>query len=560
LSFHVAIIMDGNGRWARERGLPRIAGHREGANSVRNAVEAAPDLGIDTLTLYAFSEDNWSRPPREVAALMKLLGHYLVQEQRRCIDNGVKLEAIGRRDRLGAPLVGLLERTERATAAGRRLHLRLAIDYSSRSAIVEAARRIQGEPTEEKLSAQLGPDVDLLIRTSANWALGVAYQLQGNRAAARVALTEAISLGQAAGNLFTTILATLSLGDIQVAENKLSVAMETYRRVLHLLGDPPLPVASEAHLGLARIFYEWNDLDAAERHGRQSLHLARQYGRVIDRFIICEVFLARLKLAQGDVASASALLVEASQSARERHFVQRVPEVAAVQVLTLLRQGNLADAAQLAESHDLPISQARVHLARGDPSAALAVLNPVRQQMEAKGWEDERLKLMVLEAVAYAAHGDKDTAVHVLGDALALAGPGGFVRLFVDEGPPMAALLAQSVEHRAQNASIRVYAERLLSVFPEAQNAEHRAQNNATRALRSALERSSAVMEPLSERELEVLQYFAEGLSNQEIASRLYLSPHTVKVHSRNIYGKLGVHNRMQAVARARALGMLPAV
>ena len=166
MSFHVAIIMDGNGRWARERGLPRIAGHREGATSVRNVVEAAPDLGIDTLTLYAFSEDNWNRPPREVAALMKLLGHYLVQETRRCIDNGVRLQAIGRRDRLGAPLVSLLEKTERATSGGRRLHLRLAIDYSARSSIVEAARRMKGEPTEEKLSAQLGPDVDLLIRTS----------------------------------------------------------------------------------------------------------------------------------------------------------------------------------------------------------------------------------------------------------------------------------------------------------------------------------------------------------------------------------------------------------
>jgi LuxR family maltose regulon positive regulatory protein len=405
----------------------------------------------------------------------------------------------------------------------------------------------------------LHPD-NLAIRTSATWALGVAHQIQGNRAAARQALTEAISLGQAAGNLFTTILATLGLGDLQVAENQLSEAAETYRRVLQLLGDPPLPVASEAHLGLARICYEWNDLDAAERHGRQSLHLAQQYGRGLDRFVICELFLAQLKLAQGDLAGSSALLVVAGQSARERQFVQRVPEVAAVQVLTSLRQGNLSDAAQLAESHDLPISQARVHLAQGDPSAALRVLEPVRRQMEAKGWEDERLKVMVLEAVAYAAHGDTDTAVHVLGDALALAGPGGFVRLFVDEGPPMAALLAQSVEHRAQNASIRVYAERLLSVFPESQNTEQRAQNNATRALRSALERSSAVMEPLSERELEVLQYFAEGLSNQEIASRLSLSPHTVKVHSRNIYGKLGVHNRMQAVARARALGMLPAV
>jgi undecaprenyl diphosphate synthase len=164
--FHVAIIMDGNGRWATRRGLPRIAGHRSGANAVRRTIEAAPDLGISILTLYAFSEDNWNRPPREVAALMKLLGRYLVQETDRCIASGVRLEAIGRRDRLPRSLVDLLEESERRTAAGGRLRLRLAIDYSARQAIVEAARRSSRNLTEEHLSALVGPDVDLLIRTS----------------------------------------------------------------------------------------------------------------------------------------------------------------------------------------------------------------------------------------------------------------------------------------------------------------------------------------------------------------------------------------------------------
>ena len=166
--FHVAIIMDGNGRWATRRGLPRVAGHRAGARAVRRTVEAAPDLGISVLTLYAFSEDNWSRPVTEVSALMKLLGRYLVQETRRCIDNGVRLEAIGRRDRLPAPLVGMLEDAERRTAHGRRLLLRLAIDYSSRHAILNAAGRISAadRSAEQRLTALLGPDVDLLIRTS----------------------------------------------------------------------------------------------------------------------------------------------------------------------------------------------------------------------------------------------------------------------------------------------------------------------------------------------------------------------------------------------------------
>jgi undecaprenyl diphosphate synthase len=164
-NMHVAIIMDGNGRWANARGLPRIAGHRTGAEAVRRTIEAAPGLGVSILTLYAFSADNWRRPPREVSALMKLLGHYLVRETDRCIANGVRLEAIGRRDRLPAALVSLLEEAERKTSHGSRLHLRLAIDYSSRQAILDAVRR-NPSVTEETFSQTLGPDVDLLIRTS----------------------------------------------------------------------------------------------------------------------------------------------------------------------------------------------------------------------------------------------------------------------------------------------------------------------------------------------------------------------------------------------------------
>ena len=132
---------------------------------------------------------------------------------------------------------------------------------------------------------------------------------------------------------------------------------------------------------------------------------------------------------------------------RQHNFVHRLPEIAAAQVLTLLHQGNLAAAAHLAETHDLPLSQARVHLAQGDPSAALAVLEPWRRQVEAKGWADERLKVMVLQAVALHAHGEKDQAVQLLVDALALAEPGGFIRLFVDEGAPMAHLLSAAAAH-----------------------------------------------------------------------------------------------------------------
>ena len=166
--FHVAIIMDGNGRWALKRGLPRVAGHRAGAAAVRRVVEAAPDLGIETLTLYAFSEDNWSRPPREVTALMRLLGHYLVEETGRCMKNGVRLQAIGRRDRLPAPLVALLENAEaqRRRAAGAcicgwRWTIPRAGPCWKRRGGWEASVR-----EENIFRRRLGPDVDLLIRTS----------------------------------------------------------------------------------------------------------------------------------------------------------------------------------------------------------------------------------------------------------------------------------------------------------------------------------------------------------------------------------------------------------
>ncbi len=385
---------------------------------------------------------------------------------------------------------------------------------------------------------------NLTSRATAHWTLGFAYWKLGDRAAARLAYTQAIALSQAAGDIFTTILATIGLGNVQEADNQLSLAAQTYRRVLQLAGDQPLQIICEAHLGLARVLYEWNYLDEASQHGRQGLHLARQYERVIDRFVACEVFLARLKLAQGDTAGAATLLAEASQSARQQNFVHRIPEVAAAQVLTLLRQGHLAAAAHLAQMHELPVSQARVHLAQGDPSAALAVFSSWRRQVEARGWEDERLKVMVLQALALQAHGDKDQAVELLCDALALAEPGGFIRLFVDEGRPMAHLLSAA----AALGRMPDYIGKLLAVCKaEEQKSEATSYQPPAQPL----------IEPLSHRELEVLHLIAQGLSNQEISERLVLALETVKGHNKKIFGKLQVQRRTEAVARARELGLL---
>jgi undecaprenyl diphosphate synthase len=160
------MIMDGNGRWAAERGLPRVAGHRAGVETVRRVVETAPGAGVDVLTLYAFSEDNWSRPPREVTALFGLLEHYLARETSRCLEQGVQIEVIGRRDRLPDALCRAIKQSETRTRQGTRLRLRIALDYSSRTALLAAANAAPGTLTREDLSRALGPDVDLLIRTS----------------------------------------------------------------------------------------------------------------------------------------------------------------------------------------------------------------------------------------------------------------------------------------------------------------------------------------------------------------------------------------------------------
>jgi undecaprenyl diphosphate synthase len=173
---HVAIIMDGNGRWATQRGLPRAAGHAEGAKAVRGAVEVAARAHVDTLTMYAFSAANWARPAPEVTALMRLFGQYLFTETRRCAEQSIRLNVIGRRDRLSDSLLRSIEQCERMTAGCSGMHLRIAIDYSSQHSILQAARRAAGDPHldtegfrrllhEVDHSAHSAGEVDLLIRT-----------------------------------------------------------------------------------------------------------------------------------------------------------------------------------------------------------------------------------------------------------------------------------------------------------------------------------------------------------------------------------------------------------
>jgi LuxR family transcriptional regulator, maltose regulon positive regulatory protein len=440
-----------------------------------------------------------------------------------------------------------------------------ARDLSGQIACVRATLALTRYDTQTMLTQSrraleyLHPENHRFLFT-ANWAFASANLLLGNRVAAAQACQQALAFSQKSGSMFSRMLATTILGNLQKMDNQLHQAAETYRHVLELAGDNPTPNAGQVHLNLAEIYYEWNDLETAEREGKQSQELMRQYGLLIDRFILAEVFIARLQLARGDVGGAVDRLAEAERSAHQKNFLLRLPDIAAVQVLILIQQGQLAKAEQLARQYELPLSQAQVFIAQQNPPAALALLAPLRQQMEAKGWADELLKVMVLEALALQAQGEKDRAAQVLGEALALAEPGGFVRIFVDQGEAMRSLLRGLVEKqsRDQEHPQSGYAGRLLPAFQQPMTVPKPAKmQQKTEMIEPEVQPAkNRLVEPLSDRELEVLRLLRSELAGPEIARQLIVSPNTFRTHTKNIFSKLGVNNRRAAVRRAEDLDL----
>jgi LuxR family maltose regulon positive regulatory protein len=299
-------------------------------------------------------------------------------------------------------------------------------------------------------------------------------------------------------------------------------------------------VGCEAHLGLARIHYEWNDLAAAEEHARKGGDLARQIAQS-DRFIVDDLWLARVKLAQGDPSSAAALLAQATQAITPYPLWLSSPESLRAQCLILLGLGRYDEALRLVQAQALPLHAAQAQLAQGDVPAASAALVEAQLQAQANGWADDLLHVKALQAVVCHLQGAKAEALQRLSEALAIAEPEGFVRLFLDKGQPMRQLLVEAAARGIQPA----YVTRLLAAF----EAQSRPQPSAANL--------QPLEEPLSRRELEVLRLIAQGLSNDEIGKRLFLALDTVKGHNRKIFEKLGVQRRTEAVAEARRLGLL---
>jgi len=406
------------------------------------------------------------------------------------------------------------------------------------------------------------PADDTFLRSLVVMNLGLAYDTVGDTPAAIYAYREAQAISQAAGILLISMMSLVQLADLEVRQGQLDKATSLYRQAIQEAEQPnkPLNLVSMAHANLGRLFYERNELAEATRHLKTCIELGRKWGSV-DMVVTGLVFLAQVQWAQGDRASEQASIRQAEQILQEPMYSPAtVTSARAYMTRQALRQGEIESAVQLmAQSQSLvstgpgdsrhieQITKAMLLLAQNQPKQAIQQLTPLLQATEASGYMGTAVEILALLALAQQMAGEPNTALVLLRHALELAQPAGFVRTFVDAGEPMQQLLTDlqtKIEPHGAPAALRRYCANLRLACSQ-QSALIRNQTCRTRA------------ELLSNREQEVLQLLAEGLSNQEIAHRLIIALSTVKTHINNLYRKLEVQSRTQAVNQARKQNLL---
>ena len=423
---------------------------------------------------------------------------------------------------------------------------------------VKYARRVLDLATED----------DHFRRGAAAALLGLASWTSGDLESAHRSYADGMAHLQRAGYISDAVGGSIALADIRIAQGRLREAMRTYERALQLAtehGDPVMRGTADMYVGMSELHRERNDLEAATRHLLRSKEQGEHTGFPQNPYR-WRVAMARIREAQGDLCGALDLLDEAERLYMS-DFSPNVRPIAALKTRVWVAQGRLGEALDWARERGLSahddlsylrefehITLARVLLARYRSDReersiheAMGLLERLLQAAEEGGRTGRAIEILVLQALAHEARGDIPAALVPLERALTLAEPEGYVRVFVDEGRPMAQLLSEAAAH----GIMPDYTARLLAVF----EAEEHKSEDGSRLPPAPSARS--LTEPLSQRELEVLQLIAQGLSNREIGERLFLALITVKGHNRNIFRKLQVRRRTEAVARARELGLL---
>jgi ATP/maltotriose-dependent transcriptional regulator MalT len=401
------------------------------------------------------------------------------------------------------------------------------------------------------LAQELIPTDDTRWRGLVALELAGAYRFTSRWEEAGQTYMEAATFCQLAGNRADALAALGLRGEILQAQGQLREAAQQFEQVLKLAqawNIPYSPATGYALTGLGRVWSEWNDLDAALRYAQAGLELGKR-ADIVDVLLRGYLALVRIRKAQGDLDSALALL-EDIEPVVQRMGVPEVKEwVNAFRAQVWLEKGDTEAAfhwaaGDIGNVHDgiyptIPVTLAKVWLTQGRPDEALRLLDHALQAAEQVGRLGNAIQILVVKALAHRARGDPEQALAELEKALALAEPEGYFRVFVDEGKPIQRLLARAAAQNPASGYIQKLLEGLGGPVPVEPIA------------------LPQLIEPLSARELQVLQLIADGATNQEIANELVLAINTVKKHISNIYGKLGANNRVQAVAQARHLGLL---
>lgn len=402
----------------------------------------------------------------------------------------------------------------------------------------------------------------LSLRTVVVFNLGLAHEFSGDGISAQAAFEEAALLSSEQKNANILTMSIAHLGQLQMLQGNLRQAEKTYQQALKSgaeIAGQQSPLAGIAEIGLGNLFYEWNDLNKSSEHYNAGVALANRWEHA-ESLLYGYIGLARIKQAQGDGPSAFTLIRELKAILEKIDAKMLLPAVDAFRARMWVTEGRLAEAEFWIETSHLAldgelsylrendyITFARLLIARKQLGNAEGLIARLIEFVGNAGRMTRVLELMILQALVFSERGKPNQAEEILSRAIKMAEPERYIRLFVDEGGAIAPILYKLLAHKQTS----IYTESLLMAL-KTQTLE----NEIKEHLDTSTEEN--LIEPLSERELEVLQCLAEGLSNREIARRLTVSLSTVKTHTRNIYGKLGVNSRTQAIAEARSWGIIP--